>query len=82
MKVELRRGTIDSILASLASEQKLFDLVYIDADKKAYVNYLSQLLGKKDGGRCLLKDGALILVDNVLWKGLVLEEVKNIILFY
>ena len=30
------------------------------------------------GSRCLLRDGSLIIVDNTLWKGLVLEKVMII----
>ena len=53
----------------------LFDLVFMDADKRAYAAYLSSLLGEGDeGGRRLLADGALVVTDNVLWKHLVLAE--------
>lgn len=43
-----------------------FDLVFIDADKQNYPNYLEQLLPK-------LPKGAVILSDNVLWSGKVLD---------
>lgn len=46
-----------------------FDLVFIDADKRNYPNYLELLLPK-------LKSGAVILSDNVLWSGKVVEPVK------
>jgi predicted O-methyltransferase YrrM len=39
-----------------------FDLVFIDADKRAYGNYLEAVLP-------LCRKGATILIDNVLWKG-------------
>jgi UPF0176 protein len=57
-----------------------FDMVFIDADKKAYVNYLKQLLGESESEnnqRRLLRDGAIVVVDNTLWKGLVLEVDNN-----
>jgi len=46
-----------------------FDLVFIDADKKNYPTYLEQILPK-------LKPGGVILSDNVLWSGKVVEELK------
>ncbi|MBX2827456.1 MAG: O-methyltransferase [Flavobacteriaceae bacterium] len=45
-----------------------FDLVFIDADKRNYLNYLELLLDK-------LPSGAVILSDNVLWSGKVIEKV-------
>lgn len=45
-----------------------FDLVFIDADKHNYPNYLELLLPK-------LKKGAVILSDNVLWSGKVVEKI-------
>ncbi len=49
---------------------KTFDLVFIDADKNNYPNYLEIILPK-------LKKGAVILSDNVLWSGKVVEELKE-----
>jgi len=43
-----------------------FDLVFIDADKVNYPNYLELILPK-------LKKGSVILSDNVLWSGKVAE---------
>ncbi len=47
-----------------------FDLVFIDADKSNYLNYLEIILPK-------LKKGSVILSDNVLWSGKVIEELKE-----
>ncbi len=47
-----------------------YDLVFLDADKKNYLNYLEQLLPK-------IKTGGLLLSDNVLWSGKVLEATKK-----
>jgi caffeoyl-CoA O-methyltransferase len=44
-----------------------FDLVFIDADKENYVNYYEAVLPK-------LADDGVIVADNVLWSGRVLEE--------
>jgi len=47
-----------------------FDLVFIDADKENYSNYLELIIPK-------LRSGGIILSDNVLWSGKVVEEVKE-----
>lgn len=45
---------------------KSFDLVFIDADKENYANYFHAIINK-------LNQGGIILSDNVLWSGKVLE---------
>ena len=49
---------------------KTFDLVFIDADKQNYPNYLEIILPK-------LKSGSVILIDNVLWTGKVIEKLQK-----
>jgi caffeoyl-CoA O-methyltransferase len=44
-----------------------FDLVFIDADKENYVNYYEAVLPK-------LADDGVIVADNVLWSGRVVDE--------
>jgi len=44
-----------------------FDLVFIDADKENYINYFHSIIDK-------LKVGGIILSDNVLWSGKVLDK--------
>lgn len=46
---------------------EVFDLVFIDADKENYVEYFNLIQPK-------LKSGSVVLFDNVLWYGKVLEE--------
>ncbi|KAL3926039.1 MAG: hypothetical protein SGARI_005742 [Bacillariaceae sp.] len=46
-----------------------FDMVFVDADKTRLLEYVEACLNSSR----LLKPGGLIVVDNVLWKGLVLE---------
>lgn len=48
----------------------IFDLVFIDADKKNYLNYYELILPK-------LNSGGVILADNVLWWGKVLDETPD-----
>ena len=43
-----------------------FDLVFIDADKENYSNYFNVIIDK-------LSTGGIILSDNVLWSGKILE---------
>ncbi len=47
-----------------------FDLVFIDADKQNYANYFYAVINK-------MNKGGLILSDNVLWKGKVVEPLKK-----
>ncbi len=44
-----------------------FDLVFIDADKENYTNYFNCIIDK-------LNTGAVILSDNVLWSGKILDS--------
>jgi caffeoyl-CoA O-methyltransferase len=46
---------------------KIFDLVFIDADKENYSNYFNSIIDK-------LNPGGIILSDNVLWSGKVIEK--------
>jgi len=46
-----------------------FDLVFIDADKENYLHYFEMILPK-------MNQGGIILSDNVLWSGKVLEPVQ------
>ena len=44
-----------------------FDLVFIDADKSNYINYFHLIIDK-------MNSGGIILSDNVLWSGKVVEK--------
>ena len=58
-------GEAVDIIPSLEAK---FDLVFIDADKENYLNYFELILPK-------MNKGGIILSDNVLWSGKVLEPV-------
>ena len=60
-------GNAIDIIPTLDGE---YDLVFLDADKKNYLNYLELLLPK-------IKTGGLLLSDNVLWSGKVLEATQK-----
>lgn len=47
-----------------------FDLVFIDADKENYINYFNLIVPK-------MNKGGIILSDNVLWSGKVLEKLDS-----
>ncbi len=47
-----------------------FDLVFIDADKENYANYFNCVIDK-------LNSGGVILSDNVLWSGKVIEPLQD-----
>ena len=57
-------------LKKLVKSKKKFDLILIDADKESYIkyfNYAVQLISKR----------GIILIDNTLWKGEVLNQNAN-----
>jgi len=68
-KIELRLApaleTLDARLK--AGEAGSYDLAFVDADKSNYSGYYERILK-------LLRPGGLILVDNVLWSGAVIDK--------
>ena len=58
---------IGDAMEIIPSLDKKYDLVFIDADKENYLNYYDMIVPK-------MKVGGIILSDNVLWSGKVLEE--------
>ena len=67
-KIDLRLGpaleTLDALIAD--GESGAFDFAFIDADKVNYQGYFQRALD-------LIRRGGLILVDNVLWSGAVVD---------
>ena len=58
--VEVRVGPAADLLLEMAKQgEEPFDMVFIDADKGGYVEYLEKTIG-------LVRDGGLILADNTL----------------
>lgn len=66
--IELRLGPALQTLATLDAES--FDLIFIDADKANYPRYLEEALR-------LLRPGGLVVFDNTLWSGRVLQVVPD-----
>ena len=66
-KIELVIGDAKEILSTLkTSKTPLFDLVFIDSDKKEYCDYLDLVLP-------LMRQGGWILADNTLWDGHIID---------
>jgi caffeoyl-CoA O-methyltransferase len=69
--VEIRGGDARELLAELVEEnEEPFDLVFIDADKQSYPEYLEWAIR-------LSRPGSLILGDNTIWGGSVLDPQDN-----
>jgi len=64
-KIELRVAPALETLRSLPEIESL-DLAFIDADKTSYTDYYEEILKR-------LRSGGLILIDNVLWGGSVVD---------
>ena len=64
-RIEMRIGPAADGLAALPDERHI-DMAFIDADKTGYVTYLELLLPR-------LSIGGVIVVDNVLWSGNVID---------
>jgi caffeoyl-CoA O-methyltransferase len=69
------RAEADSKIAQLTGRAQdiipgldvMFDLVFIDGDKREYIEYYNLIINK-------VKPGGFIIVDNVLWGGQVIEK--------
>ena len=68
-KIELRLAPALETLATLPADHS-WDMAFIDAVKTEYWSYLEKLLG-------LLRPGGLVVVDNVLWSGSVIDEANQ-----
>ena len=66
-KIKLLQGQASEIIPTFKQE---FDIVFIDADKRNYPLYFDLVIEK-------VKKGGLIIVDNVLWSGKVLQSEKE-----
>ena len=71
-KIELRLGpavdTLEALLADGGAET--FDFAFIDADKVNYDAYY-------EGALALLRQGGLMVIDNVLWSGAVADPERQ-----
>jgi caffeoyl-CoA O-methyltransferase len=66
-KIDLRLGPgVDTLDRMIAAKEGPFDFAFIDADKPNYDNYYERALQ-------LVRPGALIAFDNMLWSGAVAD---------
>jgi caffeoyl-CoA O-methyltransferase len=61
---------IGDALELLPSMNIIFDLAFVDGDKRKYIEYYEMVLPK-------LSEGGYLIADNTLWDGHVLEEPRN-----
>ena len=61
---------LGNALDIIPSIDKIFDVVYIDADKENYSNYYDLVIDK-------VRTGGYIIADNVLWSGKVIEAEES-----
>lgn len=66
-QIHLHIGDANTIIPTLPHQ---WDLVFIDAEKKDYKKYFDLIFPN-------LRNGGIILIDNVLWSGKVVEEVAH-----
>lgn len=67
-KIRLHIGDALEVMKQWGEEE--FDLIFIDADKRKYVEYFNQAVN-------LTKTGGYILADNTLWDGHVVEDSRH-----
>lgn len=63
------KNHLGNALDIIPTLNKKFDLVFIDADKENYINYFNLIVP-------MMTSGGIILSDNVLWSGKVLENLN------
>lgn len=69
------RLIIGDCKAVIPTLDEVYDLVYIDANKREYPEYLALLMGDSpEGAAPKVRSGSWILADNVLWDGKVLGD--------
>ena len=66
-KITLMEGDAAEILDLLVEQKRQFEFVFIDAAKSQYLSYLERILK-------MTKEGAVIIADNVLQEGELIES--------
>lgn len=66
-RIRLCEGDAQRILEELAKQKKEYDMVFMDAAKGQYLKYLKPV-------RSMLKPGAVLVTDNVLLEGTILQS--------
>jgi len=68
-KIELRLGPAIETIEAMAKAGERVDLLFLDADKPAYVDYYEAALP-------MMPSGGLVIADNTLWSGRVLNPIE------
>ena len=66
-KIELHIGDCKETVLKLKEEGRMYDIVYIDANKREYCEYYELVFD-------MIRPGGLILADNVIWDGKVCQN--------
>ena len=66
-KIELHIGDCKETVLRLKEEGRMYDIVYIDANKREYCEYYDLVFE-------MIRPGGLILADNVIWDGKVCQD--------
>ena len=66
-KIELHIGDCKETVLRLKEEGRMYDIVYIDANKREYCEYYNLVFD-------MIRPGGLILADNVIWDGKVCQD--------
>lgn len=66
-KIELHIGDCKETVIKLKEEGRMYDIVYIDANKREYCEYYDLVFD-------MIRPGGLILADNVIWDGKVCQD--------
>ncbi len=72
-KISLHIGSALEIAPTLGCT---FDFVFIDGDKREYPAYYRMLMGD-DGGKRLVHSGSILVADNILWSGKVVQPIAH-----
>ena len=68
-KIRFYIGDALELINSTSLNSTFFDLVFIDADKRHYVDYYRAVLPQ-------VRSGGFIIADNTLWDGHVVDDIK------
>lgn len=69
------RQHVGSALELAPGLGKVYDMVFIDGDKREYPEYYSMIMGDS-GNSPMVERGSIIITDNILWYGKVVRDVS------
>lgn len=72
-KIHLHIGSALEVAPTIDRE---FDMVFIDGDKREYPDYYHMLMGD-NGGKPMVHSGSVLIADNILWYGKVVQPVAH-----